>query len=196
MSTIAVFGVLAGGGAYAASNIGPNDIAENAVRSKHVKEGEVRTPDLDDGAVTRGKLAKGALSVPVTEVTPYPLVHDNCAPGLGRTGEFCGRGSNPDVETIRAWRNHGEGYAPAAFLKDATGRVHLEGSVEVSARETLEVTIFILPADLRPDHTHVFPVHDASAGDQYVTVRADGRVMSSDLGTAHLSLDGISFRAG
>ena len=46
MATIAVFGVVAGGGAYAASKIGPRDIAQNAVRSKHIKNGQVRTQDL------------------------------------------------------------------------------------------------------------------------------------------------------
>jgi hypothetical protein len=41
MSTIAVFGVLAGGGAYAASKIGSKDIKRNAVTGKHVKPGAV-----------------------------------------------------------------------------------------------------------------------------------------------------------
>jgi hypothetical protein len=69
MATIAVFGVLAGGGAYAASQIGPKDIAKNAVRAKHVKKGQikakhlarssVRTPKIQDGAVTAAKLADG-----------------------------------------------------------------------------------------------------------------------------------------
>jgi hypothetical protein len=46
MATIAVFGVLAGGGAYAAYKIGPSDISKNAVRSKHIKKGQVKTADL------------------------------------------------------------------------------------------------------------------------------------------------------
>ena len=44
MATLAVFLVL-GGGAYAASKIGPNDIAKNAVRSKHIKSGQVKRND-------------------------------------------------------------------------------------------------------------------------------------------------------
>src|SRR5215208_5162078 len=59
MSTIAVFGVLAGGGAYAASKIGASDIAKNAVRSKHITENAVKTPEIADGAVTAPKLADG-----------------------------------------------------------------------------------------------------------------------------------------
>jgi hypothetical protein len=195
MSTIAVFGVLAGGGAYAAGRIGADDIAQNAVRSKHIKDGEVKTSDLANGAVSGAKLAGGALSAPVTEVVPYPLVNNNC--GLARTGEFCGNGTNPEVESIRAWRNNGDGYAPAGFFKDRAGVVHLEGSVEVSApQQMLEFTIFILPPGFRPTEDHVYPVHDASASGQFVTVGADGQVVSSDRGTTQLSLDGINFRAG
>jgi hypothetical protein len=42
MSTIAVFGVLAGGGAYAASKVGSKDIKRNAVTGKHIKPGAVK----------------------------------------------------------------------------------------------------------------------------------------------------------
>jgi hypothetical protein len=45
MVTLLGFAVL-GGGAYAASQIGPDDIARNAVRSKHIKAGNVKIPDL------------------------------------------------------------------------------------------------------------------------------------------------------
>jgi hypothetical protein len=83
MSTLAVFGVLAGGGAWAASKIGPQDIKRNAVRAKHVKRNQirakhikgdqvrakhvrkdaVRTPKIRDGAVTAAKLADGVEGV-------------------------------------------------------------------------------------------------------------------------------------
>ena len=57
VSTIALFGVLAGGGAYAATKIGPGDIAKNAVRAKHVKKKQVRSKHIRNGAVTKPKLA-------------------------------------------------------------------------------------------------------------------------------------------
>ena len=50
-ATIALFGVLAGGGAYAAQKIGARDIKPNAVRSKQIKNGGVKAPDL--GVMTR-----------------------------------------------------------------------------------------------------------------------------------------------
>ena len=69
IATIAVFGVVAGGGAYAASKLGPGDIAKNAVRAKHVKKNQikakhgarnsVRTRHLGNRAVTAPKLRHG-----------------------------------------------------------------------------------------------------------------------------------------
>jgi hypothetical protein len=43
----ALFIALGGAGAWAAEKIGSNDLAKNAVRSKHVKDGQVRTRDAD-----------------------------------------------------------------------------------------------------------------------------------------------------
>jgi hypothetical protein len=63
MSTIAVVGVLGGGGAYAASKIGPNDIAKNAVRSKHIAPNQVKGVDAKEGSfgtVPRAKKAGSA----------------------------------------------------------------------------------------------------------------------------------------
>jgi hypothetical protein len=61
MSTIAVFGVLGGGGAYAASKIGAGDIKRNAVLSKHIKRGNVKRSDLGANAVSSSKVANGSL---------------------------------------------------------------------------------------------------------------------------------------
>ncbi len=54
MATIAVFGVVAGGGAYAASKIDTPDIANKAVTAKK----------LGPHAVTGGKISGGAISTP------------------------------------------------------------------------------------------------------------------------------------
>jgi hypothetical protein len=69
MSTIAIFGVLAGGGAWAASKIGPEDIGRSAIKTRHLGKNAVRaskigtaavkTPKIKDGAVTMSKLAEG-----------------------------------------------------------------------------------------------------------------------------------------
>jgi hypothetical protein len=62
MSTIAVFGVLAGGGAWAASKIGSGDIERNAVRSKHIKNQQVKPGDVKDDSLTGAELADDSLS--------------------------------------------------------------------------------------------------------------------------------------
>ena len=47
LALIALFVALSGT-AYATSKIGPNDIAKNAVRSKHIKNGQVKLSDTND----------------------------------------------------------------------------------------------------------------------------------------------------
>jgi hypothetical protein len=61
MSTIAVFGVVAGGGAYAASKIDTPDIANKAITAKKLDSQAVTTSKLRSGAVARDKLARGAV---------------------------------------------------------------------------------------------------------------------------------------
>jgi hypothetical protein len=52
--------VLLAGTASAVATIGASDIKKNAVRSRHIKDGQVKTPDLADDAVTANKIADGA----------------------------------------------------------------------------------------------------------------------------------------
>ena len=69
MSTIAAFGVLATGSAYARLADRRKDIKPDAIRAKHVKKNQVKakhitrnaiaTSKIRDGAVTEAKLADG-----------------------------------------------------------------------------------------------------------------------------------------
>jgi hypothetical protein len=63
MASIAVFGVLAGG-AYAAATIGPKDIKKDAVRTKHIKNGQVGARDLN--AVVKRPNSSAGTSTPRT----------------------------------------------------------------------------------------------------------------------------------
>ena len=56
VSVIALFLALGGIGAYAASRIGAGDIKRNAVRTRHIKAGEVKRSDLAKAAVSSSKL--------------------------------------------------------------------------------------------------------------------------------------------
>ena len=139
MATVAVFGVLAGGGAYAASKIGPKDIAKNAVRSKHIKNGQVRAADL----------------------ARQERFHVVGTPG---EPQFFDGGEGDCV-----WTNDpSSGFAPASFQKDALGRVHLRGQAFGSdgpggdgdcdpneAGEAEDGVVFILPPRYRPKYVTI-----------------------------------------
>lgn len=56
MGALSLFLVLAGGTAWAASELGKNE-----VKSKHIGKGQVKNADLANGAVTSPKVANGSL---------------------------------------------------------------------------------------------------------------------------------------
>jgi len=92
MATIAVFGVLAGGGAYAAAKIGPKEIGDKAVRAKHIKKAAVKTPKITDGAVTAAKLADDARSLQGPQGAPGPQGEPGAQGEPGPQGERGARG--------------------------------------------------------------------------------------------------------
>ena len=94
MATIAVFGVLAGGGAWAAANIGADDIKANAVRSRHIKKHQVRKSDLARSAIPFA--GSGSIQVASDRTmhgTPETLMK---LKGIGRLTDAC---SNPGSHT-------------------------------------------------------------------------------------------------
>lgn len=62
-SVVALMVALSTGSAYAAGKIGPNDIQNNAVRSKHVAPAAVTARDLGPSAVTTAKIRNGAVGL-------------------------------------------------------------------------------------------------------------------------------------
>ena len=61
MATIAVFGVVAGGSAYAVSRINTRDIANSAITAQKLAAESVKSSKLRTGAVTSDSLAAGAV---------------------------------------------------------------------------------------------------------------------------------------
>lgn len=61
VSTIALFAVVTGGGAYAAATIGPSQIKKNAVRAKHINKDAVRARQIKEGMVRTEKIAPDAV---------------------------------------------------------------------------------------------------------------------------------------
>lgn len=62
MSTIAVFGVLAGGSAWAATKIGPNQIKAGAVTAKKLHKNAVTTNKVRNNAITGAKVKDESLT--------------------------------------------------------------------------------------------------------------------------------------
>lgn len=64
MSSIAVFLVLGGATAFAASKIGSNQIKSNAITTGKIKKNAVTTAKIKKNAITTGKLKDGAVTGP------------------------------------------------------------------------------------------------------------------------------------
>lgn len=58
---LALFVALTTGSAWAAATIGPNDIENNAIRTRHIQNGAVKAQKLATAAVTTAKLAQGTV---------------------------------------------------------------------------------------------------------------------------------------
>jgi hypothetical protein len=180
MATIAVFGLLAGGGAWAASKIGTADLKNGAVTAKKLRKGAVTTKKIRKGAVTQVKLAGP------------PALHRVGAPG---EPPFASGASNV---------NPGGPTEPAAFYKDLEGIVHLEGLIEAGT----DGFLFNLPPGYRPrpGRARIFTAAcDSNCPDTFTaTIQMfgaglvadhDGGLQTYTDGT-QVSLDGITFRAG
>ena len=187
MSVIAVF-IALGGSAYAVMKIGPKDIRRNAVRSKHIKQGQVKPGDL---APLPGP--KAIAANPLTATDPC---------NSGTTLVLCG--FFDDSPTDGYWAKTGD-FAPPSAFKDASGVVHLTGVVKPNTNQTTG-KIVILPAGYRPAATHAYVVGcgtgaslDAPPYEHCaIYVRANGLVEFIAFGppAGGLPLDSISFRAG
>src|SRR4051794_5462551 len=80
MSTLAVFLIVAGGGAYAAAKLKPN-----SVRTKNIKNAAVTSEKLANGAVTDTKIANGAVGLAGVS----PSLHLLCRAGTAYLQGAC-----------------------------------------------------------------------------------------------------------
>ena len=100
MSTIAVFVVVAGGGAYAATKIGPRDIRPNAVRSKHIANGTIGIGDIGRKARRQLRGVRGPAG-PAGAAGPAGPQGEPGAPGQPGPGAVCA-GNGPDDVMVQA----------------------------------------------------------------------------------------------
>src|SRR4051794_22977562 len=59
---VALFVALGTGGAWAAGTIGPKDIKDNAIHTRHIKKNAVKTKKVAKGAIKNARLADGAVT--------------------------------------------------------------------------------------------------------------------------------------
>lgn len=91
---------------------------------------------------------------------------------------------------LGSWTNYDSDYAPAGYMLDAQGFVHLRGAVKSGSG-----VIFTLPSDFRPAYTVSSAGMGASNAPCLVTVAANGNVTVGGGDGSFVSLDGISFKA-
>jgi hypothetical protein len=95
---------------------------------------------------------------------------------------------------LNSWVNFAGGFDVAAYWRDSSGVVHLEGLIAAGAT-ALGTTLFVLPAGYRPPLRNVNATISNGVLAR-VDVLPDGSVVTdSGVSAAWLSLAGITFRA-
>jgi hypothetical protein len=202
MSSLAVFLVIGGASAFAASQLG-----KNSVGTKQLKSNAVTTAKIKKEAVTAKKIKKGTITgaqinlaklgtVPSAQVAnsiPAGQVHV-----IGAAGEpgFQSGSSNFGSEG-------GLTLPGASFLKDHDNVVHLEGVVRKGTGGPIPGTLFQLPPGFRPPSGTLVILTEAEentiliAGSNVVISGTDisGLVIASGSNEAAI-LTGITFFAG
>jgi hypothetical protein len=205
MSSIAVFLMLGGATAFAASKIGPNQLKANSVKTGKIVKEAVTTSKLKNGAVGETKIAKDAVtgekvkdgSLTGSDINASTLGTVPNAEKLGGTpasGYAKSQLPDPTIPTlVGTWKTE-PGRAPASFYKDSFGIVHLEGVVEGGGTFS---EIFSLPSGFRPSQSANFLVYgNASTPAGIFIDDEDGEVALLGGDDAFISLYGITFRAG
>ena len=195
VATLALFLVLSGGAAYAATKL-----AKNSVGTKQIKNNSITTAKIKNGAITGAKVQLSSLgTVPsaaqaTTAANAVNATHaDNAsvADAIASPEPLRAVGQPGQPPFAPAWKNTGLGTAAVAFYKDREGVVHLQGTASGSGTEEL---IFTLPAGYAPAETEYFPSISSSGAFAIVRISPTGEVMGTDEFRAHL--DGITWRAG
>jgi hypothetical protein len=130
---VALFMALATGGAWAAATIGPKDIKDNAIHSRHIKKNAVKTKKIANDAVKTGKLADGAVTG--GKVGTDTLTGDNIDEST--------LGQVPSANTANTASNANAlgGVGPSGYQRSCTGgaiagHVYVAGSAAFSAAYT------------------------------------------------------------
>ena len=200
VATLALILVVAGGSAFAASQL-----PKNSVGTKQLKRNSVTTAKIKNGAVTAAKIKNGAVTgikIETSSLGTVPSAANANALGGRTAGSFAPAQAEPvhivgapgEVSFEAGWNS---AQSAPAYWKDPFGTVHLQGHAGRSSGTN--TTIFILPDGFRPAEEGFFEVY--TAADDHTTsveVSPDGSVELFIGGPGDenfVALDGISFRA-
>lgn len=121
---------------------------------------------------------------PVRAVAP-PSDGVDCEDVSGRFCSFSGLG----------WTNYGSVYTAAGFWKDASGEVHLRGTIKsFGGPGALSPEFFYLPDGYRPAGTRQFVATNCSGGIVTIEIEPDGAVRTPSPSNSCTAFDGIAFR--
>ena len=141
--SVAALFVALGGSAYAVTQLD-----KNSVKSKHIVDGQVRSPDVEDNGLTGVDVDESTLgSVPFAEEanTANSALSAGNADTLDSkdASEFSEKGSESwtplqygntlngqPTGLLCSWTNYGNGFNPGAYFRDDEGTVHLRGLVK------------------------------------------------------------------
>lgn len=156
MSSIAVFLVLGGATAFAASQLGKNTVGtkqlkKNAVTAAKIKKNAITTPKIKADAVTGAQVNEGTLgTVPSANSAATANVANSLAPMeathiVGAPGQPAFENGSANVPS-----ELGISFNPVGFYKDHDGIVHLQGVAIAGNNGSGIVPIFTLPPGFRP----------------------------------------------
>ncbi len=161
VSTLCLFLLLGGAGAFAAGKLGKNSVGTKQIKNGAVTGAKIKKHTITGKNVNLAKLGTVPSATNATTagtasaLSPGEAIHLVGAPG---EPAFEGGSSNASAPTV-------SGLPPAGFYKDHEGIVHLEGVVKVGKPATIGslVPIFTLPPGFRPA-TGVVQIFPAGAG--------------------------------
>jgi hypothetical protein len=209
VALLALF-VALGGSSYAVIKVSGKQIVDNSVRSKDLRNNDVRSKDVRNNGLTGADVNEARLgTVPSADTAGVATTAGSATTagnadklgGIGPSGfvqtpteptRIVGTPGNPDFQG--SWDNDGQG-ALAGFFKDQFGVVHLQGDLDPVGSAS---TVFVLPPGYRPDAEGAsgpqFSVV-ADSGTGVIQIDSDGLVRDVNSHSAHVTLNGITFRA-
>jgi hypothetical protein len=205
MSSIAVFLVLGGATAFAASKITAKQLQANSVTTAKIKKNAVTASKIKNNAITTGKIANGAVTGAKVNVATLGTVPSatlaNSIPPAEAT-HLVGAPGQPGFENgaVNVGSSGPLRLSSAGFYKDHEGIVHLEGIVKVGSGSSID-PVFTLPPGYRPAAGTVLIFEQISESATIIggsNTGAEGIDLSGKVVGASgetMSLDGITFRA-